>query len=951
MLNAMRKIAVAILAMVMLLPAVGAASIPDECDASAAQDHAASGQFSPPGTGPAWLGGATPTPRPSSTRIIVAPAEETQRAIGRIVSQVSSEYILSYLTRLQGYGSRYVRAPGMYNATAWLYNALQDNGRMQAELQDWSYVNASGVTHWVSNIILTLPGMDAGSDRVYYLFNHADSTLTNWTNPGSPVDFWELMNMAPGADDDGTGVAATLEAARVLSRFQFQDTIRFAFFNGEEIGLVGSQYWAQVMAARGENVPASIDFDMIGNCPGNAPYELELASDQASYGQVGYMMDVNDRYGLGLLISPVQTSGSMRSDIDVFYAYGYPGVMGIEYTFSPNYHSKQDRVEYLNTTLVTRCSRLAVATLSEMARLLYVDVSIPPGNLTVSDEHPDEGVSVTIAANITNTGNLNASDLEVSFCADGVPFASRRIWVPANGTNSTSAPWKAVTGSHRLSVVLDPDNDIWETDESNNTANITVFVNDLPKAVLTPSTSTALTNESVIFDGSLSSDVIGGVTGYNFSFGDGNGTGWTSAPQAAHTYPRSGTYAATLQVRDADGALSGPASAHILVKNRGPAANPISNQTRVLTYEPVQFRANASDPDGNCTVSWDFGDGAQSAQEEPVHNYSRTGDYDVLLTVTDDEGSKVSYAIRMFVKDRPPVCDINASLTEGNIETQFAFNSSAYDPDGTIASYYWDLGDGNDSRAAYVRHTYARPGNYLVMLTVVDDDGSDCRDMMMIAVEDMPPSAQASLSPAEVSTFQAVHFDGRGSLDLEGPITFHWDFGDGNGSLDPAPSHSYARSGDYSPRLTVADSSGQNSSVNLTTVHVRNRLPSAEFRAFGCFTQNGTVYFDASGSSDPEGDILCKWNFGDGGNATGLIVEHVFAAAGNYSVNLTVTDIDQNSSTQVQVVRVFEPPPQRPLKTSETLVKDQSALVIGLSMLSAALLVLLIAVVLMKRRG
>jgi PKD repeat protein len=947
MLNIMRKMAVVVLALLMLLPAVGAASISDEGGHPAARDHAASRQFNPPGPKPAWLGGAAPIPLSSSTRIIVAPPEQTQRAIARIASQVSNEYILSYETTLQGFGSRYVRAPGMYNATAWLYNALQGNGRIQAELQMWSYVNATSVTHWVNNTILTLPGVDPASDRIYYLYCHDDASLNF-----PPPTYNDIMTDVPGANDDGSGVAATLEAARVLSQFQFQDTIRFAFFNGEEIGLVGSQYWVQSMAARGENVPASIDYDMIGISPGTDAYDLYLASNAASYAQVGYMMDVNSRYGLGLSINPVQTANSMRSDIDVFYAYGYPSVMGIEYADDLNYHSKQDRVERLNTTLVTRCSKLAVTTLSEMARLLYVDVSIPDGNLAVSDEHPDEGGPVTISANVTNTGNLNATDLEVSFCADGVPFASKRIWVPANGTNSTNASWTAVTGDHRLSVVLDPENRIVETDETNNTANITLNVNDLPKAALVPSASTVVTNASIIFDGSLSSDAIGGITGYNFTFGDGNGTGWTSMPTASHSYPRSGTYSATLQVRDAAGALSRPAEATVRVLNRGPAADPSGNQTRVLTYESVQFRANASDPDGNYTLHWDFGDGTLSALEEPVHNYSKKGDYDVLLTVTDDEGASAGFTIRMFVRDRPPVCDINASVNEGTVETEFIFNSSAYDPDGTIASYYWDMGDSNTSRAAYARHAYARPGNYLVMLTVVDDDGSDCRDMMMISVMDMPPSAQATLSPADVSTFQTVHFDGRGSLDLEGTVTFHWDFGDGNGSLDPAPTHSYARPGDYSPNLTVADSSGQNSTVGLSAVHVRNRLPKADFRAFGCFTQNGTVYFDASGSSDPEGDIVCRWSFGDGANASGIVAEHVFPTAGNYTVNLTVTDMDGNGSTSSQVIRVYEPPPPpKPVKTTETLVKDEGALLTGLSILCVILLVLLIVVAMMKRRG
>ena len=943
----MRKTAVAVLALVMMLPAAGAAFASDDGAHAAAANQASGGRFAPAGTEASWLGGVRPVSLPSSSRIIVAPPEETQRAIAHIASQVSNEHILSYLTKLQGFGSRYVRAPGMYNATSWLYNSLQGNGRMQAELQMWSYVNATSVTHYVNNTVLTLPGVDSSSNRIYYIYCHDDASLNF-----PPPTYDDIMSDVPGANDDGSGVAATLEAARVLSRFQFQDTIRFAFFNGEEIGLVGSQYWAQAMASRGENVVASIDYDMVGVSPGTDPYDLNIGSNAASYWQVGYMMDVNDRYGLGLRIEPVQTAGSMRSDIDVFYAYGYPSVMGIEYADDPNYHSKQDRVERLNTTLVARCSRLAVAAFAEMARLLYVDVSIAPGNMTVSDDHPEEGEAAILTANITNTGNLNATDLEVSFLADGVPFATRRLWVPANGTNSTNAAWTAVTGTHRLSVALDPQNQIVETDETNNTANLTVYVNDRPRAVLTANPMTALTNESILFDGSQSSDTIGGITAYNFSFGDGNGTGWTSASSVSHSYPRSGTYHAALLVRDANDAISTTSLVTIKVNNRGPTAKPSSNQTRVLTYEAVQFWSNASDPEGNLTVLWDFGDGTQSAEESPVHNYTKTGDYDVLLTVTDDEGAEAGYTIRMFVRDRPPVCDINASVMEGTIETEFSFNSSANDPDGSIASYYWDMGDGNTSRAAYARHAYARPGNYLVMLTVVDSDGSDCKDMMMITVRDMPPSAAGLVYPSDVSTFQAVHFNGSGSLDLEGPVAFKWDFGDGNGSMDRAPDHSYARPGDYYPTLTVMDSAGQSSSINLSVVHVRNRLPKADFRVFGCFTQNGTVYFDASASSDPEGDIIFSWSFGDGANASGLVVAHVFALAGNYTVNLTVTDLDGNSTVTSKVVQVFAPPPRKPLKTTETLTRDQGELVTGLSFLCVILLLLLILVaVMMKRRG
>lgn len=937
MLNTMRKTTVMLLAVVMLLPSTAALAPSDDGAPVTSRD---------PETMPAWLQAMTPLPSRAEGRIFVVPPAETQDAISKMTGQVSREYITSYLTQLQGYGSRYVRAPGMYNATKWLYGSLLGNGRIQAELQNWSYVNASGVTHWVSNVVLTLPGVDPTSDRVYYLFNHDDATLT-WPSP----TFDDLMTDVPGVDDDGTGVAATLEAARVLSRYSFQDTIRFAFFNGEEMGLVGSQYWAEVMYGRGERVPASIDFDMIGTSPGNQTYDLVLESDPGSYGQVQYMMDVSSRYDLGLSIYPVQTTGFIPSDISAFYAYGFPGVMGIEYSFSPNYHRKSDRLEFINTSLVARCSKLAVASLSEMARLLYVDVGIPPGEMTASNLRPDEGDQVTLKVNITNTGNLNASNLEVAFYADGIPFISKRISVPANGTNTTSAPWSAVTGNHRISVVLDPNNEMAETDKTNNTANITIYVNDRPRAVLAATPLSALTNESVLFNGSLSTEVTGVITAYNFTFGDGAVTGWVPSPTAAHSYPVSGSYTATLVVRDSYGAVSNIASVGVRVLNRGPTASPSSDQSRVLTFEPVQFWSNATDPEGPSFVQWDFGDRSSSSSADPVHNYSKSGDYEVLLSVRDDEGATANYSLRVLVDDRPPVVDINASNMRGTIETEFAFSANASDPDGTIASYLWDLGDGSTSKLRTVKHSYARPGSYLVLLTVKDDDGSEVRDIMNITVANMPPSAVATCAPVDVLTFQAVQFDGRKSLDLEGPVTFLWDLGDGNTSASASLSHSYSRPGDYNTTLTVTDSAGSNSSVSLPTVHVRNRSPKADFRYFGCFTQNGTVYFDATGSTDPEGPVTFRWSFGDGASAQGPVTDHIFPGAGNYTVNVTVTDIDGQSASMNSVVQIFAPPPPPPKKHAEP-AKDDSALVMGLSVLSVLLLVLLIVVAIwaMRRR-
>lgn len=928
----MRRLLGTVLVLLMLAPALAAAVPPPEPEHLRALDVLRADFVRP-----FWLDGSAPSQPALSGRAVEVPPPETQAAIRKVMDSVSREYLLAYETRLQGYGSRYCRSPGMHNATQWLHDALLGNGRIRSEFHNFSYVNSSGVTHTIRSVILTLPGLNASSDRVYYIFNHADSMLSF----PSPT-FDQLMYDCPGADDDGSGVAATLEAARVMSRYGFQDTIRFAFFNGEEIGLLGSYYWAQQMAILGENIQGSIDYDMIGYSTGGAQYDFNLASNPASQWQLQHVVDVNRRYGIGLRILSEVTTRQIPSDITAFYYFGFPGVFGIEEEFSPYYHTMRDRVEYLNLTLIERATRLAVAATAEMARMMYVDLGVQ--DLAASSLEPLENENVRLTATVSNAGNLNASDVEVQFLADGYPFGSQRLRVPANGTNSTTADWTAALGRHKLTVVVDPGYEQPDTDRSNNTGNLTVTVNDRPRAVLSVSPLAVLTNETVLFNGSLSYD-LGTVTAWDFSFGDGDGTGWSDSPVASHAYPEDGVYVATLLVRDDKDTVSNPSAVAVRVQNRLPAGTPHANVSRALTFEPVGFFAGCEDPDGAvASLAWDFGDGAGSAERDPVHNYSDNGSYEVRLVVTDDDGGTASFALRLLVDDRPPECSIDAPALCGTIEDELVFTANASDPDGTVAGWSWELGDGATSRSKQVKHTYARPGNYTVRLTVRDDDGSECRALAEVVIIDTPPEAVASLGAAQAHTFERVRFVGDRSRDLEGPVTFQWDFGDGNGSSDPSPYHSFAAPGEYNATLTVRDRAGQSASVTLPAVSIRNRKPSADFRVFGCFTENGTLYFDATASSDPEGPLAFSWDFGDGRTGQGAVTEHVFPAAGNFAVNLTVTDSNGDSTTISQVVVVKSPPPPPPPPRKAVVPEDKTTTV-NLLLGVVLLLVLLLSVV------
>jgi PKD repeat protein len=863
---------------------------------------------------------------PLSRGAFDVPPNHIQNAIKGIIPNVSPQNLKSYVTTLQNFGSRLYRAPGMFNASIWLHDVLEGNGRLEAEYHNFTIVRPTWGTFTLSNVILTLPGLNQSSDRIFYMFAHSDAVQFTDSN--------QWLTNTPGADDDASGCSSVLEAARVLSRHKFQDTIKFAFFNAEEIGLVGSNRYAANMSAWGENVVGSIDYDMIGYSVGNYEYDLTLRWNPASADQGLYEVGVNDRYNIGLTLDAAETSGGIPSDIQSFYNHGFPGVFGIEYDFSPYYHSTSDLVKFLNMTLMEKCTKLAVASLAEMARLMYTDLTVLPEDLTVSNTQPIVGDVVNISINITNTGNLNASDVEVVFYSAGEPFASKRLSVPAFGVNTTNVTWNATMGVYNITVSVDPKNEIIEADETNNTAWTHILVNDRPKCVFSASPLKVYTGEAVKFNGTNSYDLFGGVVQYNFSFGDGIGTGWENLSLVTHAYSDDGLYTAMLIVKDQYGLDSYPVNTSIIVLNRPPLANPGSNVTITRTLSPIQFYANASDPDGEFAILWNFGDGFQSTDVDPIHSYNESGDYSVELLVMDDDNASVSYTLIVRIRNRPLVCDIEVNFINGNITTEFIFRPIIKDKDSDLFKVQWYFGDGRSSEYNIMEiknssHVYSKPGVYDVRLVVSDLEGAEATANITITVKDLPPVAIVKVTPIIINTSESVAFTGTSSYDLEGPVTYYWtlDYGPGLAIADGSFSYSFAKPGEFSGTLKVTDSYGQSNIVILPTITVLNQPPVAKFKIMGDLMESETIYFDASQSNDPEGSITYLWEFDSGKmSIVGPITTNIFPKPGFYTVTLKVTDEHGDSSSVHEIIEIKagseDPPPNGSGNGNDTKPQD-----------------------------
>lgn len=230
-----------------------------------------------------------------------------------------------------------------------------------------------------------------------------------------------------------------------------------------------------------------------------------------------------------------------------------------------------------------------------------------------------------------------------------------------------------------------------------------------------------------------------------------------------------------------------------------------------------------------------------------------------------------------------PVAEL-ASTNEGRA---YSFDASASrDDDGPIASTTWDFGDGTSGTGAKVAHTYRLAGSYTVVVTVTDAQGATATKSATVTISNAAPVA----SFTQETTGTSVALDAASSTDPDGgPLDYAWTFGDGASAVGASTSHRYDRAGSFTITLTVTDADGA-TDVETVTVEATNAAPTAKITQT---SDNLEVAFDGAGSLDADGSIASyEWDFGDGQTAAGKTATHGYAAAGSYTVTLTVTDND-----------------------------------------------------------
>jgi parallel beta-helix repeat protein len=359
------------------------------------------------------------------------------------------------------------------------------------------------------------------------------------------------------------------------------------------------------------------------------------------------------------------------------------------------------------------------------------------------------------------------------------------------------------------------------------------------------------------------------------------------------------TYTVSLNVTNQYG-QSNQTNQTIIINNSAPTSLFTWSPQPGIVNETITFTSNCSDSDGSddsLSYNWSFGEDSYFEQQDSTHTYNLSGDYSVILNVTDDDGNTTSYSETITVTFKPSV-NFSFSPSSPSTSDTITFTDTSTDQDGSVSSWSWDFNDGNTSTEENPTHSYDSDGTYTVSLTVTDEDGATNQTNQEITVLNTPPTANFTYSPQNATDLQTITFT-TCSTDPDGSITnCTWTFGDdtSNYSMNTT-SHQYTDNGTYTVTLNVTDDDGDTDEYSKT-ITISNVGPTADFTIEPSNPEIGeTIYFNDT-STDEDGSIASwSWDFDDESSNTSKNTTHTYSTLQSRDVTLTVTDNDGNSSS------------------------------------------------------
>jgi hypothetical protein len=373
------------------------------------------------------------------------------------------------------------------NAAEYIYDKFRSYG-LDVEYDPFPHEVLTQGIYEMRNVVATLPGKGIDTRRTYIICSHYDTIATKSTNW---LMDWKTLP-APGADDNASGTAAVLEAARVLSQYDFEHTIKFIAFSGEELGLHGSKHYTELAAGNGEDIAGVLDFDMIAYDPDQP--DIDVISNAASEWIADRMLSVQRRYNIGpLTLNKIINPEMVYSDHAPFWQNGWNAVLSIDNSdfdspeFYPFMHTAEDTVDKLDFGMSSKMVQIAVGTLASLADPMggmpHPDLVVTEDDIFLSPAKPGRGQPVQMMARIHNLGKADAVQARAQvWLVERVSSTPRLVMeetfnVQAGESTqilaSLSFPeW----GEYEVLIKANPGCEIFETNGQNNVAGKTISI-------------------------------------------------------------------------------------------------------------------------------------------------------------------------------------------------------------------------------------------------------------------------------------------------------------------------------------------------------------------------------------------------------------------------------------------------------------------------------------------
>ncbi|MCB8943283.1 MAG: M20/M25/M40 family metallo-hydrolase [Ardenticatenaceae bacterium] len=330
-----------------------------------------------------------------------------------LVNAASQQNLVAYVQTLEGFGTRNTYSAtdsetfGIGATRLWIFNELVrvGNGRLQVQFDDFP-VNANGITYNQQNIVARLPGTGDHAG-VIVLMAHYDSRTVDPGNGSA---------LAPGANDNASGVAALIEIARLLSSRSWSQDVVFVAFAAEEQGTHGSRHFVADRMLDGWVIDAAINNDIVGGRPG-IPQSIRVftaGSDFEPPRQLAHYMELIGGYYLpsfAVILEPTVDRPDRYSDHIRFLDAGIPALRLTESVEDVNtQHNGLDRSDLLDYSYLLQVTQLNLVTIANAIGA----PPAPPAPIIAPMAEPGAYI-------VTWTPDPNAAGYALSFRPEGWP--------------------------------------------------------------------------------------------------------------------------------------------------------------------------------------------------------------------------------------------------------------------------------------------------------------------------------------------------------------------------------------------------------------------------------------------------------------------------------------------------------------------------------------------------